>query len=177
MATGDSQRREDFTALIMRHRSRLFGYILGLVQNMADAEDLFQQTCLILWQKFDRFQPETDFVNWACRTAQFEVLNFIRAKRRSRLYFSEELLSDLADTHLSEADAAEDRHEALIHCMAKLRESDRQLVDLCYGGRFSIKHAAEQIGRPADSVYKSLNRIRRTLLKCINRVLSSGGIA
>jgi RNA polymerase sigma-70 factor (ECF subfamily) len=35
------------------------------------------------------------------------------------------------------------------------------------------KNLAEQIGRPSNSVYQSLGRIRRTLMECIQRRLAA----
>ena len=56
-----------FTDLLHESRSRLYGYIYALVQNQADAEDLFQETTLCLWQKFEEFEQGTDFGRWATR--------------------------------------------------------------------------------------------------------------
>src|SRR5690242_1077981 len=51
------QRSADFLDLLQRHRSQLFSYILSLVNNLSDSEDLFQQTSLVLWQNFSKFEP------------------------------------------------------------------------------------------------------------------------
>ena len=46
-----------FAALLRENRSRVFGYLLALVQNLSDAEDLYQQTALVLWEKFSQYEP------------------------------------------------------------------------------------------------------------------------
>jgi RNA polymerase sigma-70 factor (ECF subfamily) len=171
-----STQQTDFVDLLSRHRTRIFGYIVALVQNTADAEDLFQQASMILWKKFDQYDPERSFPNWACTIARFEVMNFIRRERRSRVSFNEELLARLATVRSPRCDRVEDDlQDALANCLLRLSDSDHRLVHACYGDRFSIKQAAEQIGRPVDSVYKSLNRIRRALLQCVTRKLGAEG--
>ena len=64
-------RTEEFVELSSSHQRQLLGYIFTLVGNMDDAEDLLQQTNLILWRKFDDYQPGTDFIRWACYVAAF----------------------------------------------------------------------------------------------------------
>ena len=54
------------------------GYIYALVHNMNDAEDIYQQTSVILWRKFEEYEAESDFFRWASIIARYEVLNFFR---------------------------------------------------------------------------------------------------
>ena len=62
--------------LLLENRHRMYGYIFSLVRNRADAEDLLQETSITLWEKFDQFDPETDFIPWAFRVALWKVKNF-----------------------------------------------------------------------------------------------------
>ena len=78
----DACREDEFVRLLSEHRHVLFNYIFCVVQTLPDAEDVFQQTTLSMWNNFQRFQPESDFQAWAIRFARFRALNFIRSKRR-----------------------------------------------------------------------------------------------
>lgn len=61
--------------------------------------------------------------------------------------------------------------------MRKLHPSDRQLVQRCYSEASpSFKAIAKDLGRPVNTVYKALNRIRRVLHQCIDRTLSAEGL-
>lgn len=166
---------QEFVELLARHRTQLFGYLYALVRNLDDAEDLYQQTSLVLWRKFDQFQPDTSFVHWACATARLEFRNFLRKQRPGRLYFSDDLQSELAtieaEIGLTEIDS---RREALATCLDKLSSSDRTLIEQCYGDsdRNNIKQVAESLGRSAQSVYDALSRIRNALFRCVERTLS-----
>ena len=71
---------EQFTGLLMRHQSQVFGYIFAAVHNLHDAEELYQDTSLILWRKFAGYRPDSDFARWACQTAKYEILRFQRGK-------------------------------------------------------------------------------------------------
>ena len=167
-------RSEQFTELLSLHQSQLVGYIFALVQDLDDTQDVFQQTSLVLWRKFDAFDG-VNFAGWACRTAQLEAMNYLRAKRRGRSGFSEELLVELTQVASRTSEEPLSRLQALRKCVAKLPKSDRELVDLCYGRERAIKPVAQKLGRSAQSVCNSLRRIRRVLLECIDASLAGEG--
>jgi len=168
----DPRRSQQFMQLLTRHQSQVFGYLYALVRNLADTDDLYQQTTLLLWKKFDEFQPGSNFAAWACKVARFEALNFLQQKRRSRLIFDDDVILTLADVDFDAAPAVEARQEALEKCLAKLNGSDRQLLQQVYGDDAQIKVVAARIGRPIQSVYTALCRIRQALFACIQRTLA-----
>ena len=65
----------------------MYGYIFSLVRNRADAEDLLQETSITLREKFEQFDPETDFIPWAFQWHS-EVKNFQRKQGRSKITFT-----------------------------------------------------------------------------------------
>jgi RNA polymerase sigma-70 factor (ECF subfamily) len=74
------------------------------------------------------------------------------------------------EAHLDDLDL---RRQALEQCLGTLREKDRELIKNRYQPGTSGKYEAENLGRPANSVYQSIGRIRRTLLECIRRRLAT----
>ena len=60
---------EAFLKEFAPHHDRLFAYLFSLLPHRPDAEDVFQRTSLILWQKFDQWTPGSDFLAWACGLA------------------------------------------------------------------------------------------------------------
>jgi RNA polymerase sigma-70 factor (ECF subfamily) len=156
----------------VRHRSQLFGFIFSIVQNIPDAEDVFQQTSLALWSNFARLRPESDFLNWACKVAKNKAIDFLRTRRREQNCFSEALLEQIADQQTTREADEGSRAEALTQCVEKLSQRDRDLVSRCYGRDASIKIVADEMGRPVGSIYVSLTRVRRILYKCVRRALA-----
>jgi len=167
-----TQRKQEFIELITKHWHQLFNFIFCIVQNFSDAEDLFQQSTMALWADFDKFEPGTDFGAWASKVAQYRISTFIRTRNRRRLYFSEDLIKALADVSFESNDMHDARLAALAECRKKLSSADQELIALCYGGSDSIRDAAYRIGRPVESVYVRLSRIRTALYGCIERFLA-----
>jgi RNA polymerase sigma-70 factor, ECF subfamily len=168
----EAKLRTEFAELLRRDQGRLFGYVHSLVRDLDDAEDLFQQTTVILWKKFREFDRAKSFFAWACGVARLEVANFLRGRSRQRLYFSDELnlLLIEAQEELA-ADELDDRRDALGRCVQKLRQRDRELLAECYGGA-GVNAVAGREGRSPQSVHNSLRRIRRALYECIERALA-----
>ena len=170
------QNQNDFLRLITLYQSQLHGYLHAILHNMADTEDVLQNTIMVLWKKFDQFEPGTNFLHWAMRTARFEALKFHRTCRRDRRFFSEELVSELTEGTFAshQEDFVERRRTALSGCLAKLEERDRQLLSNCYESGATITAVAAGLGRTAQSVCNSLRRIRQSLFECIERTLACG---
>lgn len=168
--------KAEFAAKLLQHQNQLFGYIYSLVRDLDDADDLFQQTSLVLWDKFSLYDPSKSFFAWACGVARFEVSNFLRSRSRRRLYFSDEFAMMLIEAHEEFAhEQLEERRTALAECMKKLRPRDHQLLDACYESSVRIPEIARGWGRSSQSIHNSLRRIRRTLFECVNRSLAQEG--
>jgi RNA polymerase sigma-70 factor (ECF subfamily) len=166
-------RKVEFVELLRKNQTRLFGYVNSLVHDLNHAEDLYQQTALILWTKFSTFDRQRSFFSWACGVARLEVANFVRSRRRQPLYFGDHLSALLAEAEDEVPnEELEIRRDALSRCIEKLPERDRRLLTECYRDTEGGHGAAERRGRSSHSIYNSLRRIRRALYECINRTLA-----
>ncbi len=156
-----------FLRLYTRHQHRIMAYIFTLVANRADAEDLLQETAVVLWEKFDSFQPGTDFVAWACRVAFLKVLNHRRRSARADLLLEDDLLEAVAGRAIELAPQLDRRREALEECMKRLSERDRRMILARYEPGGGVQRAAEASGRSLEAAYKALYRIRKALFDCV----------
>jgi RNA polymerase sigma-70 factor (ECF subfamily) len=119
----------------------------------------------------------TDFVKWVGVIAHHQVQKYRRQRRRIGPQLSDAVVDLLSQDAVERVDLLESRRDALRGCLKKLNDNDRHLVEQCYGdSRQSFKTAAEQLGRPTNTVYKALNRIRRALYQCIERTLAVEGL-
>lgn len=162
-----------FAELLTRHRSRIFRLVFCMVHTQQDAEDVFQQAALTMWDNFAKFDPQTDFVAWASQIARHKALNFLTSKDHRRKCFSEQFIHELATCDDASNDYQQARLTALAKCRSKLTATDQQLLKNCYSGEKTIREVAQSMGRSAGSVYDSLMRIRRALFECIQRTLAS----
>lgn len=163
----------EFVQLFTHYQRRLFLYILSQVPNPIEAEEVLQETNVVIWSKFSQFREGTNFLAWVSQIATFEVMKHRSRRKRSRLQFSDEFLEAVSREALERSDEFEQRRAALAECLAKLRAKDRKLIEQRYAPGERGKRVAEQLGRPANSVYQSLGRIRKLLMECIQRRLAA----
>jgi len=166
---------EAFLKEFALHHDRLFAYLFSLLPHRPDAEDVFQRTSLILWQKFDQWEPSTDFLAWACGVAFYEVRNFIRVASRDRLRFGEALLETLSKERTAALKQRDDRVAALQECLKKLDQGERELLQRAYVDEESIRELARRDGRAAQTLYNRLNLLRKQLLQCTDLRVGLGG--
>ncbi|WP_417380710.1 sigma-70 family RNA polymerase sigma factor [Gimesia sp.] len=160
---------EQFVSLLARHHSLIRGFIGTLLPHQTDADDVFQQTCLVLWRKWDTFDETQSFSSWACGIAFYEVKNFQRVQSRDRHYFSDEILALIAEQQSTSLPETEHRQQTLQNCIQKLDTENRKLIQDCYRGDLSIKEVAEQTGRSCEALYKKLSRLRLKLMDCMQQ--------
>jgi RNA polymerase sigma-70 factor (ECF subfamily) len=165
-------RGRTFLQLYRANERRIYGFILSLVPDWSAADDLMQETTMVMWSKFDTFEIGTDFAAWAICIARYQIMNYRKKMRNRRVQFSDDVLEAIDDKVASAAEDVDAIRDALRVCLKKLSERDQRLIHLRYEPDASTKSVAERVGRRIDAVYKALNRIHVQLLYCIRRRLA-----
>lgn len=158
---------ERFVALFTEHEPGLRAFIRSLTFSWDDADEVMQNTGLVLWRKFDSFDQTTNFMRWACVVARFEVLAWRRDKARDRHVFDEDLVNLIAAEAEEEHETLGRERRALEICMEKLPEKQHRIVMAAYEPGVRLNQVAERLGKTATAFYKILNRARGGLLQCI----------
>jgi RNA polymerase sigma-70 factor (ECF subfamily) len=164
----------DFLRLILQHQRRIYGLILALVPNGPDADDILQETSAVLWQKFDEFDPGSNYAAWALRIARYQVMAYYTTKRRTKARLSDETLDAVVERLASRTEREDARSVALDGCLADLPEEDRRLIELRYRGGASVPDVARSSGRTVEAAYKALHRAHERLLQCMRGKLAPG---
>jgi RNA polymerase sigma-70 factor, ECF subfamily len=165
---------ERFVRLFVEGQREILRYILALVPNIDDAQEILQETAVDLWRKFDRYDPSFPFAPWACRFAFRRVLKHREQHARPLKYLSIESLTQIAADRSEKEGILEDRRRALETCLQQLRDVDRLMVERRYSRQMSVAQIAGITGRNTSALYKALERIRRGLFECVNRRLQMG---
>jgi RNA polymerase sigma-70 factor (ECF subfamily) len=125
-------------------------------------------------EEVSAFTPGTSFIAWAIRVAKFEIKDFVKARRRRKIYFTDALLDAIAVTYESEAsEHHKERLEALSHCLEKLTVRDQVILKKCYAVDRDYRQIAESEGKSIEAIYKAISRIRKALYCCVQRKLAT----
>jgi RNA polymerase sigma-70 factor (ECF subfamily) len=176
---GEPARSKLFLRLFLQNERRLYAYIVTLLPNRADADDVLQEASLVMWDKFDENHPPDDFAAWGCRIAYFKVLDFHKKSQRSRVRFSQAMLERIAETAVEQAATLQldGRSAALSDCIEKLPPRDKELLGRRFAHGATTRSAAAEVGRSVEAVYKALAKIRQALFDCVSKALAQEGRA
>jgi RNA polymerase sigma-70 factor (ECF subfamily) len=172
MTESHQQQHDRFLRLFMEHEESLRVYVRSLLFSYHEEREVMQEVAVVLWRKFDDGMDSQAFRRWAFGVARMEVLSFRRDRARDRLGFGDDVYELLAQTVLDQADELEAQRAALDNCLQKLPDAQRQLVQAAYSPGVKIEQLAVEMGRTAMALYKSLHRIRLTLMDCTQRMLA-----
>lgn len=169
MSVSPDEKYEQYTLTFLRSERELLRYIMVLLPNFTDAQDVLQETAIVLWKKFDDYDPAQPFVPWAKGFAAYEVKRHLRQAQHQGRSLDEHLV-DRVLARREELASELDRQRELLHgCLEKLQPSQRKVVKSYYFDHDSVEHIAVLNGRSVQAVYKSLQRIRASLLECVRR--------
>jgi RNA polymerase sigma-70 factor (ECF subfamily) len=170
-----ADRTKELVLLMTQHQRRIFSYIYTLVPDRHAAEDILQETSLVVCEKFAEFRTGTDFVAWACQIAWWQVRAARTKFARSKVVFDDKVLESVARTAAEMLPEQDARHEALSKCLQKLNPRDRELLMTRYES--GVEEAARRTGRSLVAAYKALTRLRKLLHDCVTNQLSTGAPA
>ena len=166
-----------FLRLFLQNQRRLYAYVLTLLPNRADADDVLQETSLAMWDRFDVGGPPTDFLAWARKVAYHKVLDFYKKAQRTQARLSRVFVERLAESASTQSETLQldDRREALSACIERLTPRDRDLLMRRFADGATTQSTSQQVGRSVDAVYKALAKLREVLFQCVQKKLAQEG--
>jgi RNA polymerase sigma-70 factor, ECF subfamily len=162
---------ERFMRLFLEHEPTILRAVLVFVPERADARDIVQETAVALWKQFDQYDGTRPFANWAIGFARIQVRRFLRNGAR-RVALSERAAELIEQAQDERAAVKEKRDLALRECLDALPAQSRGIINGYYFEEQTVENLAQTHGRSVDAIYKTLQRLRASLLDCINSKLS-----
>ena len=162
---------ELIVGLIARHQPEIHRYVLSLLPNRMLADDVVQETNLVLWRKAAEYDPAQPFLPWALTIALYQVKAARRDAGRDRHVFDDSLVEILA-SECREEQSGELEH-ALERCLQELPEKQRQLILARYAPGSSVQDLAAERKQSPTALSLALMRIRKALETCIERKLAT----
>jgi len=164
-----------FEAEALPHMNDLFRAAVRLLQDQARASDAVQETYLIAWKSFGKYEHGTN-----CKAWLFQILfNVVRHERRNWFKWITGKEEDLAEAQLIAPTPIPDTltDGNILAALDKLPVQFREALLLVDVEEFSYKEASEILQVPIGTIMYRLNRARGLLRNQLTDVARSYGIS
>lgn len=146
-----------FNILFQRYKQPLFGFFRRRLADPAQAEELAQETFLVILRAAARYQATALFRTWLYTVA----LNILRAHRRKSIFRA--MFSAAAQHHEPSTPPAIESELALRNAVTKLDRIDREILLLREFEELTYAEIAMVLHIPVNTVRSRLFRARTAL--------------
>ncbi len=164
----DQVKPDEFLNLLMQKQMRIYAFILSVVRNFEDADDILQETVHTMWQKYEDCRPIEDFVAWGIQVAYYKILEYRKRNERTvHVDLHSGLFDELMAASRNLDKEGEEVLEKLKRCLKELSPRGRRFIELRYYQDLKPKQIAVLLGLSVLNVYKILSRIHSQLVQCV----------
>ncbi|MFC4991923.1 RNA polymerase sigma factor [Rubritalea tangerina] len=156
---------------VLERRQHILCYARVILKDQQLAEDIFQEICVLVVQKWQEFDDAEAVLRWSLVAARNKAIDEVRRRERQARVFSEEVLEYLADQLVHEADGQAGRveaYQALNSCVMQLTPRARKFLYLRYAQGQKPAQIAAALGAKVQTVYKTVARTLDTLRVCLD---------
>ena len=165
-----------FEALVREHADMLTVYLKAALGDVAEVDDLFQETMIVAWRRLDDFDQTRPFGAWLRGIARRLLLAHVRRVRDNP--YTPAMLDHL-DNHLvqlgrQDGDTWQEKLGILTACVHTLPKHYRDAVTLRYFQRQAVQQVSKTLSISIAAAKKRLQRARSMLLTCMKSKLAPG---
>lgn len=155
----------------MVHQQALLAYLLSIVPNLQDAQDILQDAFLVVSKKANTWTEGTNFFAWVCTIVRYEALHYARSSKKRMMPLDEEVM-ELLHNEAPTPDNLETQIERLKECLKRLSPRARELIMLRYHNAQLPEQIAANVNWSVNAVRVALTRGRQALRECIEQHLA-----
>lgn len=160
---------DSLETLIVRHKGRVFSYILLIVKNQELAEDIFQETFIkvIRSLKKGKYIENGKFVSWVLRISHNLIIDHFRKEKLNGTISNDSCEVDIFNSQKFSEDTVEDQMvnaqilKEVKHLVSELPDDQQQVIHMRHYMGLSFKEIAEQTD---VSINTALGRMRYALI-------------
>ncbi|GLB52971.1 DNA-directed RNA polymerase sigma-70 factor [Neptunitalea chrysea] len=151
-----------FEILYNKYFGRVYAFLQSL-QLTEHADDVIQETFIIVWEKRATLQPDKSFNSYLFTIAKNQALKALRKGIKERIDAAE---VEVADTHVSESNLiSEEMEQAIQKSLEEMPERPRTVFEMKRYQGLSTKQIAELLNISASTVENHMNMALSILKK------------
>lgn len=146
----------EFDTIYKVYWQRIFRLCMGYVNDYQFAQDLAQETFIIVWEQLPKFRNEANISTWIFRIASNNCLRQIAKEKR---YLKVEIPLNLIDQELV---SLEPQIQLLYRFISELQEIDRIIISL-HLEKIKQSEIASIVGLSETNIRVRIHRIKEKL--------------
>jgi RNA polymerase sigma-70 factor (ECF subfamily) len=163
----------NYMSLLSINYQRIYNFILMLVANHNNADDIMQETSIQMYEKFNSFEKGSDFLAWAKTIAKYKTLEFLKKQKKDKVVFNQEIVELIDQDSQGHQKKQDEWLDALRKCVSLLPQPDRQLLHIRYYENERITAIASRFGCSFQRIYRDMARINGLLVQCVRRKIGA----
>jgi RNA polymerase sigma-70 factor (ECF subfamily) len=165
---------ESVQKLFVQYQPAIRSYVLGMIPDFSMADDVVQETFLVVTRKAADFTLGSSFQAWVKTIARYKALEAIRAKGNRFESLSDEVLNAIGAEEWDLNPHTDERLALLSACIEELAPQARCSIEHRYRNDHRPPEIASLMGCTVQSVNVTLSRARMFLRTCVSRKLVEG---
>ena len=143
--------------LYLRYKDNVYGYVLSILRDAHEAEDVTQTVFIKLISAIHRYEPrQVPFTAWILKVARNVALDSLRQRRPVPC-------EEVIESSRAADDSSHDRRWGLQQALETLTEEHREVVVLRHLVGLSPGEIADRMGRTESSIHGLHHRARLAL--------------
>lgn len=160
-------KNEQLTVLWVKVQPNILRYILSMVPNFDDAEDILQRVALATVQKYYQYDPHKSFLSWTIGLARIEILRYRNENSRQKMISIEAMNTFSECIEKESIYMSNEIDTALALCLSKVKSKWKNIIEFRYLRGYKPKRIAQQLNMSENAVLIALYRIRKALKECV----------
>lgn len=162
-----------FAGVVALFEKRTFHFVMRIVSNAHDAEDVTQDTFVKAWHALPRFRATHSFRAWLFTIARRTALNHLRSRRNTEELKDHDMIAPDGEEP-SQAAACREDASAIWTTARRLKPDQFEALWLCYGQGFAANEAARIMNTNPIRLRVLLHRARKRMADWLTAAGSSG---
>lgn len=175
---GDQQA---FDALYKKYHRSALNYVLRQVLSYEDAEDIFQDIFLNIFNKISSFRYQSKFQTFLYRSLQNRIINLWKKRKREQKTFTNENdnrkngidAKSIFESKRLEGDRsaqAKELYTDFVECMHKLNSQQYEIFNMNILDTLTYQDVSEILEIKKGTVKSNVNRARNSIKECLEKI-------